>query len=148
RATAQPRARSRPPPPRTDGGRLLALLDRVLQRGPRSDGPPSEEPQMSVIQHLEALLRALIIVVISWGVATVAAWFISGRVINLLIDRAGVGHAIYLQPAGGFLTELKVAIYIGIVLASPIVIQQIWGFVSPGLFNPERRLALPTILAP
>ena len=77
---------------------------------------------MSVIEHLEALRRALIIVVIAWGVATIAAWFVSGRVINLLIDRAGVGHAIYLQPAGGFLTELKVALYIGIVLSSPIEI--------------------------
>ena len=102
---------------------------------------------MSIIQHLEALRRALIIVVVTWGVATIAAWFVSGKVINLLIDRAGVGHAIYLQPAGGFLTELKVALYIGIVLSSPIIIQQIWWFVSPGLFKHERRLMLPMIFA-
>jgi sec-independent protein translocase protein TatC len=102
---------------------------------------------MSIIDHLEALRRALIIVVVVWGVATIAAWFVSGRVINLLIDRAGVGHAIYLQPAGGFLTELKVALYIGIVLASPVIIQQTWWFVSPGLFKHERRFALPLILA-
>jgi sec-independent protein translocase protein TatC len=118
----------------------------VLQRGPRPTAPV-EEKQMSIIEHLEALRRALIIVVIAWGVATIAAWFVSGPVINLLIDRAGVGKAIYLQPAGGFLTELKVAIYIGIVLASPIIIQQIWWFVSPGLFKHERRFALPLILA-
>ena len=102
---------------------------------------------MSIIQHLEALRRALIIVVVTWGVATIAAWFVSGYVINLLIDRAGVGKAIYLQPAGGFLTELKVALYIGIVLSSPVIIQQIWWFVSPGLFKHERRFALPLILA-
>jgi len=102
---------------------------------------------MSIIQHLEALRRALIIVVVTWGVATIAAWFVSGRVINLLIERAVVGRAIYLAPAGGFITELKVALYLGLVLAAPIVIQQIWWFVSPGLFKHERRLALPMILA-
>jgi sec-independent protein translocase protein TatC len=102
---------------------------------------------MSIIEHLEALRRALIIVVVAWGVATIAAWFVSGQVVRLLIERAGVGHAIYLQPAGGFLTQLKVALYIGLVLAAPVVIQQIWWFVSPGLFKHERRFALPMILA-
>ncbi len=102
---------------------------------------------MSIIQHLEALRRALIIVVVAWGVATIAAWFVSGWVVDWLIHRAGLAHGVYLAPAGGFMAELKVALYIGIVLASPIVIQQIWWFVSPGLFKHERRFALPLILA-
>jgi sec-independent protein translocase protein TatC len=118
----------------------------VLRRGPQAP-QPVDEPRMSIIEHLEALRRALIIVVVAWGVATIAAWFVSGPVINLLIDRAGVGKTIYLQPAGGFLTELKVALYLGLVLSSPVVIQQIWWFVSPGLFKHERRFALPMILA-
>lgn len=102
---------------------------------------------MSVIEHLEALRRALIIMLIAWGAATIAAIFIAGRVITFLITRAGIGHAIYLQPGGGVLLQLKVALYIGIVLASPVIIQQIWWFVSPGLHAHERRFVLPLVMA-
>ena len=102
---------------------------------------------MSVMEHLEALRRALIISMGAWALTTIAAFFISGRVIGLLVTRAGVGHAIYLQPAGGLLLELKVALYIGLVLAAPIVIQQVWWFVSPGLHPHERRFMLPVILS-
>jgi sec-independent protein translocase protein TatC len=102
---------------------------------------------MSVIEHLEALRRALIISMAAWGIATVAAFFVSGQVISLLITRAGVGHGIFLAPAGGLLLSLKVAMYIGFIVAAPIVIQQVWWFVSPGLHRNERRLMLPLIFA-
>ncbi len=102
---------------------------------------------MSVIEHLEALRRALIISLIAWGTATVAAIFVSGHVITFLLVRAGLTHGVYLQPGGGVLLQLKVALYIGLVLSAPVVIQQIWWFVSPGLFPKERKFALPLILA-
>jgi len=124
----------------------MALLDRVLQRAPRANAPV-EEQRMSVIEHLEALRRALIISIIAWGLTTAASFFISGKVIGLLISRAGIGHAIYLQPTGGVILQLKVALYIGLVIAAPVVIQQIWWFVSPGLHAHERRFILPLIVA-
>src|SRR5438067_1276878 len=51
---------------------------------------------MSVIEHLEALRRALLIAIIAWGVATIAAVFIAHYVITFLVDRAGIGHAKWL----------------------------------------------------
>ncbi|HEX7264069.1 MAG TPA: twin-arginine translocase subunit TatC, partial [Candidatus Dormibacteraeota bacterium] len=124
----------------------MALLDRVLQRAPRADVPVEEE-RMSVIEHLEALRRALIISLIAWAVTTFASFFISGQVIGLLIKRAGIGHAYYLQLTGGVVLQLKVALYIGLVIAAPVVIQQIWWFVSPGLHRSERRFMAPLIVA-
>ena len=97
---------------------------------------------MSVIEHLEALRRALMIAMGAWAVTTVIAFFISGQVIGFLVKRAGIGHAVYFGPAGGILTELQVAIYIGFVLAAPVVIQQTWWFVSPGLHRHERRFGV------
>jgi sec-independent protein translocase protein TatC len=102
---------------------------------------------MSVIEHLEALRRALIISLGAWAVTTVAAFFVSGQVVGLLVRRAGISQAVYLHPAGGVITELLVAVYIGFILAAPIVIQQIWWFVSPGLHRNERRLMLPLIVS-
>lgn len=102
---------------------------------------------MSVIEHLEALRRALIVSLIAWGVTTIAAIFVAHYVITFLIERSGVNHAIYLAPGGGVLLQLKVAMYIGVVLASPVIIQQIWWFVSPGLHQHERRFVLPLVVA-
>jgi sec-independent protein translocase protein TatC len=124
----------------------VAILDRVLQRGPRPR-IPVEEQRMSIIEHLEALRRMLIISLIAWGVATTASFFLAGHVITLLVTQAGIQHAVYLQPAGGVLLQLKVAMYIGIVLSAPVVIQQIWWFVSPGLHPHERRFVLPLVVA-
>jgi sec-independent protein translocase protein TatC len=106
-----------------------------------------EEQRMSVIEHLEALRRALIISLSAWGVTTIAAFFVSGQLVGLLVRRAGITQAVYLHPAGGVITTLLVAVYIGFILAAPVVIQQIWWFVSPGLHRHERRVMLPLIVA-
>jgi sec-independent protein translocase protein TatC len=102
---------------------------------------------MSVIEHLEALRRVLIVIIAAWAVTTIAAFFVSGQVVEWLVSRAGLGKAIYLGPGSFVLTRLQVALYIGLIVAAPIVIQQIWWFVSPGLHRHERRLTLPLIVA-
>ena len=102
---------------------------------------------MSVIEHLEALRRALIISLSAWAITTTASFFIAGQVIGLLVKRAGIVHAYYFGPTGGVVLQLKVALYIGIVVAAPVLIQQIWWFVSPGLHRHERRFMLPLIVA-
>jgi sec-independent protein translocase protein TatC len=102
---------------------------------------------MSVIEHLEALRRMLIVIIAAWGLTTIAAFFVSGQVVEWLVSRAGLGKAIYLGPGSFVLTRLQVALYIGLIVAAPIVIQQIWWFVSPGLHRHERKLTLPLIVA-
>ncbi len=102
---------------------------------------------MSIIEHLEALRRALMISLGAWALTTVAAFFVSGQLVGLLVRRAGINQAVYLHPAGGVITTLLVAVYIGFILAAPVVIQQIWWFVSPGLHRHERRVMLPLIVA-
>jgi sec-independent protein translocase protein TatC len=102
---------------------------------------------MSIIEHLEALRRALIVSLVAWGLATGVSFFVSGRVIAFLLTRAGISHGVYLAVAGGVILELKVALYIGVVIAGPVVIQQVWWFVSPGLHPHERKFILPLIIA-
>ena len=99
----------------------MALLDRVLQRA-RRPTVAVEDERMSVIEHLEALRRALIISLIAWAITTVGSFFIAGQVIGLLVKRAGIGHAYYFGPTGGVILQLQVALYIGLVIAAPVVI--------------------------
>lgn len=102
---------------------------------------------MSVIEHLEALRRALIIAIAAWAVCTIAAWFFSNEVLVFIVHRANLKEVVFLAPTGGFMIRLKVALYVGLVAAAPIVFWQLWWFVSPGLYRHERRVALPVILA-
>jgi sec-independent protein translocase protein TatC len=102
---------------------------------------------MSVIEHLEALRRALIISIAAWTVATVVAWFFSATVLTLLIHRAGLDNAFFLGPTGAFFLRFKVAMYLGVVVSAPVIFWQAWWFVSPGLYRHEKRVVLPLIAA-
>jgi len=119
----------------------MALLSR--RRAPRA----VDDTRMSVIEHLEALRRALIISVVALVAATVGCWFFSNPALNWLLPHANILHAVVLTPTGGFMIRLKVAVYMGLVVASPIVFWQVWWFVSPGLHAHEKRLILPLIAA-
>lgn len=127
----------------------MALLERVLQRGPQG-GPTlnsDEGARMTIIEHLEALRRAVVISIAAWALAAVAGFLVWGRVLQFLLARGHVATVYYHTPTGAFTLALKIAIYLGFVLASPVIIQQVWWFVSPGLKRSERRLVLPMIVA-
>ena len=125
----------------------MALLGKVLQRGPVRPAPTVDDSRMSVMEHLQALRRVLVISVAAWTLCSLASFFVWGRVLDFLIARGGVGAVNFTAPQGAFLLGLKISIYLGLVIASPVLVQQIWWFISPGLHPHERRLIAPLILA-
>lgn len=104
---------------------------------------------MSVIEHLEALRRVLIISIAAWAVTTMACWFFSPTIYGFIVHRANLpgGKVVCLAPTCLFFIQLKVALYAGFAIASPVIIQQLWSFVSPGLYLHERRMFGPLIFA-
>ena len=100
---------------------------------------------MSVLGHLVALRRMLIVSIAAWGIATALGFLVWGKVLQLLIGQGGIGTVYYATPAGAFGLALKISLYLGFVIASPVIIQQVWWFVSPGLHRHERRLIAPLI---
>jgi sec-independent protein translocase protein TatC len=121
---------------------------KVFQRRPRGALRP-DDFQMSIIEHLEALRRVLIVSIAAWALTTIVAWFFADPIYAFLVHRANLqgGHTIYLNPTGAFFIRLKIALYTGLAIASPVLLQQIWSFVSPGLYLNERRLFGPLIFA-
>jgi sec-independent protein translocase protein TatC len=111
----------------------------------RSPARSVEDSQMTVLSHLSALRRTLIVSILAWSAATALAFLVWGRVLQLLIHQGGIGAVYYTTPAGAFTLALKISLYLGFVIASPVIIQQIWWFVSPGLHRHERRLIVPLI---
>jgi len=57
------------------------------------------------------------------------------------------GHLIATGVASPFITPLKLAFYAALFIAMPMVIYQLWAFVSPGLYRHEKRLARPLLVA-
>jgi len=117
---------------------------------PPPAAPPPEEGEeegatMTIIEHLEELRHRITICAISIVVGSVAGWFITPYVVKYLegaFKRLG-GQFLSLTILGPFGLELKLSFLIGFVIASPMVLYQIWGFVAPGLTRRERRYALP-----
>lgn len=56
------------------------------------------------------------------------------------------GRLIYTQPTEAFILYLKIAFLVGILLAAPIIVWQLWLFVSPGLYRKEKKWAVPFVV--
>lgn len=104
---------------------------------------------MSLMQHLEELRRRLIIIVIAILVAAIAGFVISRPVLDLL--RAPLPDKfqtlIFTGPADAFGVQVKIAGFLGIAFAMPIILFEVWRFVTPGLTARERRFVWPVIVA-
>lgn len=107
-----------------------------------------EDSQMSIIDHLNALRRALAIAAGAWIVASIACWFVSLTFLAWVQHRAGLPHhLVYFGPAGGVMLRLQVSLYLGTLISSPIIVWQAWWFVAPGLHMHEKKVALPLMFA-
>jgi sec-independent protein translocase protein TatC len=107
---------------------------------------------MSILQHLEELrkciIRSLAAVAIGFGVC----WYFAQDKIYPLIEKPIITvfkkynidpHLSYLSPTDPFNLYLKVGLMAGIFLASPVILYQVWSFISPGLYRNEKRFVLP-----
>lgn len=104
---------------------------------------------MSLLEHLEELRRRLIVIVAAVLVAAIVGFVFSQVVIDLLIERLPSGYEklYFTGVADPFGVKMKVALFIGIALAMPIILYQVWRFVTPGLTRSERRIVWPLLLA-
>ena len=112
---------------------------RPLQEVPPPDDAEELEasPQMSFLEHLEDLRRALWKSAIAVTAGMVGGWFLAPRVLSDLIART-VKHAVVLSPFEAFNERFKLTFILGLGLALPIVFWQAWSFVVPGLLKKER----------
>jgi sec-independent protein translocase protein TatC len=55
------------------------------------------------------------------------------------------GKLIYTQPTEAFILYLKIAFLVGIILAAPVILWQVWLFISPGLYRKEKKWAIPFV---
>jgi len=113
--------------------------------------PERELPKMSFLQHLEELRKRLIISFIAIFVAFLICWNwaekIYGYLQQPLVKVLPPGDKLaYTRLTAPFFLYMKVAFFAGLFLAAPVILLQLWLFISPGLYKRERRYAAPFIL--
>ena len=107
---------------------------------------------MPLTAHLEELRTRLIRALLSIAIGFAACYGFSEPLVTFLIRplqsiRPEQSLVIGTGVTDAFFTKLKVAAVAGIFLASPAVFYQAWQFVAPGLYERERRVAMPFSLA-
>jgi sec-independent protein translocase protein TatC len=115
---------------------------------------PGDLHRMSFLDHLEELrqriIRCLIAVSLGFGVSWVFRDAIyaglSHPIVRALRDLHLDDQLVYTNPVAIFSLYVRLAMFAGLFVASPYVLWQVWGFISPGLYPHEKRYAVPFTL--
>jgi sec-independent protein translocase protein TatC len=134
------------------GGSASPLVGAVVDAplpAPEASPPPAgvadEGAVMSLVDHLTELRRRVAISLLAIVVGAVVGFLVAPRLIGIVKAPYGDQPLLLLNPGEGFMITLKVAIVVGIVLAMPVILFQLWRFISPGLTGEERRVARPWV---
>ena len=109
-----------------------------------------DESRAPLLDHLLELRRRLLMSVAALAVCFGVCLYFARPIFAFLVQpllRAGQGKLIYTQIFEAFFVEIKVAFFAAMMLAFPVIANQIWQFVAPGLYRNEKRALLPFILA-
>jgi sec-independent protein translocase protein TatC len=101
-----------------------------------------DDRPMTIIEHLEELRRRLLISFAALGLGGALGLLFVDQVLDYLIRLMGVDRVVFFAPAEALFIRLKIALFIGVFLAAPVVLYQLWAFIAVGLTRTERRTVL------
>ena len=110
-----------------------------------------DEKKLSLTSHLQELRKRLILSFIAIGVGFIICYLFSDSLFDIMakplmkVMPVG-GTLIFISVAEAFFTYMKVGFIGGLILVSPFVLYQVWAFVAPGLYQHEKRYAIPFVL--
>ncbi|HJR12521.1 MAG TPA: twin-arginine translocase subunit TatC [Rhodanobacteraceae bacterium] len=122
------------------------------EHDPGSDKESGFDLEQGIFSHLLELRSRLIKAIACVVVVLVCLVPFANRLYTWLaeplVKRLPHGaHLIATQVASPFITPLKLAFYIALFVSMPVIVYQLWAFVSPGLYRHEKRLARPLLVA-
>ncbi|MWV27351.1 twin-arginine translocase subunit TatC [Aurantiacibacter rhizosphaerae] len=112
-----------------------------------------DDTQAPLMEHLIELRGRLVRAVAAFGVAFAVCLYFADDIFGILVRPltasfgAGEGRLVYTQLYGAFFVEIKVAIFAAFFVSFPIIANQLWAFVAPGLYAREKRAFLPFLIA-
>jgi len=112
-----------------------------------------DESQAPLLDHLIELRTRLLRALLAFGVAFAICFYYADRIFAILVQPLtkafppGQGKLIYTKLYEAFFVEVKIAIFAAFFLSFPIIANQIWAFVAPGLYAKEKKAFLPFLIA-
>lgn len=103
-----------------------------------------------LLDHLLELRRRLLYCIAAVGAAFAVCWYFAEDIFGFLVQpllQAGQKTVIYTQLFEAFFVQIKVAFFSAMMLSFPVIANQLWQFVAPGLYRKEKRALLPFLLA-
>ena len=136
---------------------MMKLIPERLRRS----SEPEPDGTMTLVDHLTELRYRLIVTISAIGVGAIFGWFLFDRVIDLVLNpycdywrtvplrlRATPDCALYFSGAlEPLLIKFKLVAFLGLFLALPVVLYQLWAFIVPGLTRRERKMAIPFVVS-
>ena len=127
------------------------LVRDVVGLGPPASSPPpaapvaaGDESAMSLVEHLSELRRRIAISLLAIFLGSLVGFYFAPQLITFLKAPLNLAKPlVYTGLGDAFFIILKIAIVVGIVIAMPVLVWQLWRFISPGLTREERRMARP-----
>jgi sec-independent protein translocase protein TatC len=109
-----------------------------------------DENKLPLTSHLQELRKRLVLSFIAIGVGFFICYALKEPLFDILaaplirVMPPG-GSLVFISVAEAFFTYMKVAFVAGLILVSPFVLYQVWAFVSPGLYQKEKRYVVPFV---
>ena len=115
----------------------------------------AELPGMSLLEHLAELRRRIIHTAlylvggffIAWFFHEKIYYFMEKPIVYALAKHHLDTHLVYHNPIDPFNMYLEISFMAGCILACPFVLYEVWLFISPGLYQNEKRYLVPFMLA-
>lgn len=106
------------------------------------------EKNMPLLQHLNEMRKMVITSLAAWLIAAMVIFFFFGdqvfQWVTLPLTRLDL-KLIIISPMEGFTVKMSTCLFAGFVLTVPLILRQIWLFVSPALYPHERRRIIITL---
>ncbi len=109
-----------------------------------------DDSRAPLLDHIVELRRRLIWSFAALGLCFAVCLYFARPILAFLVHplkAAGQGRIVYTEVFGAFITEVKVAFFAGLMLSFPVIANQLWQFVAPGLYRREKKALLPFLLA-
>jgi sec-independent protein translocase protein TatC len=109
---------------------------------------PDDTTVMSLVDHLDELRKRLFRIILAVAVCGVLGFLVAEPVRNLLLNLMPEGTNSTVQtlgPGDGFAITLRISLVIGVILAMPVILYQVWAFIAPGLTPAERKAIRPWV---
>ncbi|RIV83203.1 twin-arginine translocase subunit TatC [Aurantiacibacter xanthus] len=112
-----------------------------------------DDTQAPLLEHLIELRGRLVRALIAFSIAFCICFYFADPILGFLIQPLknafpnGEGQLIFTKLYEVFFVELKVAVFAGFCLSFPVIANQIWAFVAPGLYAREKKAFLPFLIA-